>query len=104
MSSSLTKIHSSVSLALAIGLGGAFLPAPADATEGLAVGACVTVQGSPAPGRIIALTPGGYVVQAEGKAAGEAMNWTRTRVAPGPCPAPPTPAQLAEPHACFPSD
>ncbi|MFI4986547.1 MAG: hypothetical protein ACHQF3_03820, partial [Alphaproteobacteria bacterium] len=81
MSSSLAKIHTAVLLAAAVGLAGTFLPSPADATEGLAVGACVTVQGLPSPGRIIALTPGGYVVQAEGKAAADAMNWTRARVA-----------------------
>lgn|GEM_PF-2977884 len=72
------------------------------AAEGLAVGACVTVKGQ--PGRIIRLTPGGYVVQGEGKAASEALNWARSDVESGPCPRPPTRAQLAQPHKCFPSD
>jgi hypothetical protein len=81
---------------------GAVLTPPLRAAEGLAVGACVSVKGQ--PGRIITLTPGGYVVQGEGKAASQALNWARSDVEPGPCPRPPTQAQLAQPHKCFPSD
>jgi hypothetical protein len=78
--------------------------APAGATEGLAVGACVSVTHQPGPARIVALTPGGYVVQAAGKARSEALNWAREDVVSGPCPGAPTKAQLAQPHTCFPSD
>jgi hypothetical protein len=78
------------------------LTTPLRAAEGLAVGACVTVKGQ--TGRIIKLTPGGYLVQGEGKAPSEALNWARSDVDPGPCPHPPTAAQLAQPHKCFASD
>jgi hypothetical protein len=78
--------------------------APAGATEGLAVGACVSVTHQPGPARIVMLTPGGYVVQAAGKARSEALNWARSDVVSGPCPGAPTKAQLAQPHKCFPSD
>ena len=95
---------SAVLFGIAAALAGAFLSSPARATDGLAVGACVTVRGQPSPGRIIALSRGGYVVQAEGKAPSEAMNWATMDVDPGPCPAAPNAAQLAQPHACFASD
>jgi hypothetical protein len=81
---------------------GCGLAMPAGAAEGLGVGACVTVRGQ--PGRIITLTPGGYVVQGEGKARSEALNWAREDVTAGPCPRPPTQAELAQPHSCFRSD
>ena len=78
--------------------------APAGATEGLGVGACVKVMQQPGPARIVAITPGGYVVQPAGKARSEAMNWAREDVTSGPCPGAPTRAQLAQPHTCFASD
>ena len=56
---------------------------------GFAVGACVTVRG--APGRIVRLTRGGYVIQTQGQPADQAMNWARTDVTAGPCPAGPAP-------------
>jgi hypothetical protein len=98
------KIFSAVLFGIAVAAGGAVPSAPAEAADGLAVGACVTVRGQPSPGRIIALSRGGYVVQGQGKAPSEAMNWATTDVDPGPCPAPPNAAQLAQPHACFASD
>ena len=104
MNSESTKIFSAVLFGIAAALCGAFPSAPAEATDSLAVGACVSVRGQPAPGRIIALSRGGYVVQAEGKAPSEAMNWATMDVDPGPCPAAPNAAQLAQPHACFASD
>jgi hypothetical protein len=93
-----------LALALAAAIVGnvAALSAPLNAAEGLAVGACVAVKGQ--PGRIITLTPGGYVVQGEGKAKSEALNWARSDVEAGPCPRGPTKAELAQPHKCFPSD
>lgn len=78
--------------------------APAGAAEGLGVGACVKVKQLPGPARIVALTPGGYVVQPAGKARSEAMNWAREDVTSGACPGAPTRAQLALPHTCFASD
>jgi hypothetical protein len=78
--------------------------APGVAAEGLAVGACVSVNRQPGPARIVALTPGGYVVQAAGKARSEALNWARQDVVAGPCPGAPTVAQRAQPHKCFASD
>jgi hypothetical protein len=68
------------------------------ADEGLGVGACVTVVGMPSPGRVIRLTPGGYVVQAEGKSASDALNWSRSRVSAGPCGSAAAPAP--GPHSC----
>jgi hypothetical protein len=68
---------------------GAFQPAPAPPAlagdQNLPVGACVAIRG--AAGRIIRLTPGGYVIQTQGQAASDAMNWSRDDVTPGPCPA-----------------
>lgn len=75
-------------------------PQPAEANRALAVGACVAVRGMQSPGRIIRVTPGGYVVQPQGGTAGDALNWAQEDVVTGPCPAGPTAAQLAQPHAC----
>jgi len=83
-------------------LDGAAFVSPAKAAEDLGVGACVRVKGQ--QGRIIMLTPGGYVVQGEGKAKSEALNWARSDVETGACPRPPTKAELAQPHKCFASD
>jgi hypothetical protein len=78
---------------------------PAAAAPGLGVGACVNVSHQPGPAKIIAVTPGGYVVQPEGKAASDAMNWAQSDVDAGPCPsAAATAALLAQPHSCFASD
>jgi hypothetical protein len=73
--------------------GGAAWLTPARADDGLAVGACVMIHGQ--PGRIVRLTPGGYVIQTQGQPADQAMNWARSDVTPGPCPAAaaPNPAQ-----------
>ena len=62
----------------------AFQPAPGG-NQSLGVGACVAVRG--AAGRILRLTPGGYVIQTQGQAPGDAMNWARSDVTAGPCPA-----------------
>jgi hypothetical protein len=71
----------------------------------MAVGACVTVNHRPGPARIIAVTPGGYVVQPEGKAQSDAMNWQQDDVSPGPCPSDAaTAARNALPKVCFASD
>ena len=104
MNSTSAKICSAALFGIAVASAGAFPFSPANAAEGLAVGACVSVRGQPAPGRIIALSRGGYVVQAEGKAPSEAMNWATMDVDPGPCPTAPNAVQLAQPHACFASD
>jgi hypothetical protein len=86
-------------------LGCAALSSPGIAATGLVVGACVNVAHQPGPAKIIAVTPGGYVVQAEGKAESQAMNWAQSDVESGPCPsAAATAALLAQPHACFASD
>jgi hypothetical protein len=69
--------------------GGAAFLTPARADDGLAVGACVMIHGQ--PGRIVRLTPGGYVIQTQGQPADQAMNWARSDVTPGPCPAAPMP-------------
>jgi hypothetical protein len=88
-----------------LALGCTALSSPANAAAGLNVGACVTVKQQPGPAKIIAVTPGGYVVQPEGKAASQAMNWQQDNVTSGPCPsAAATAAQFAQPHACFASD
>jgi hypothetical protein len=71
---------------------------PPAENQNLAVGACVAIRG--APGRILRLTPGGYVVQTQGQAPGDAMNWAQSDVTPGPCPAGPAIAQPAGPVAC----
>jgi hypothetical protein len=68
---------------------------PAYAAGGLAVGACVTVKQQPGPAQIIKITPGGYVVQPEGKTASEAMNWQQDNVTAGPCPSGPAVAAVA---------
>jgi hypothetical protein len=94
-----------VGLGMIVALGCTALPSPAYAAAGLSVGTCVTVRQQPGPATIIAVTPGGYVVQPEGKAASEAMNWQQDNVTAGPCPsAAATSALLAQPHACFASD
>lgn len=77
----------------------ALLPVPAGA-QGLGPGACVTVQGGPASGRIVQATPGGYIVQGAGQDM--AMNWAANRVHPGPCPA--DAGQANQMKACPPSD
>ena len=59
---------------------------PAEAAGGLAVGTCVSVRQQPGPARIIQVTPGGYLVRAQGKRDGEALNWQQDNVTPGPCP------------------
>jgi hypothetical protein len=81
----------------------AFEPAPAPPAladdQGLPVGACVAIRG--AAGRIIRLTPGGYVIQTQGQSASDAMNWSRDDVTPGPCPAGPAAAPpAAGPVSC----
>jgi hypothetical protein len=87
MISRLMKINSAALSLATIVLSGACLSSRASAADGLAVGTCVTVQGLQSPGQITGLTRGGYIVQTEGKSPSEAMNWTTTRVEPGPCPA-----------------
>ena len=90
---------------LIFALGCAALSSPAAAGAGMSVGTCVTVRQQPGPATIINVTPGGYVVQAEGKAASQAMNWQQDNVTPGPCPsAGVTAALAAQPHTCFASD
>ena len=74
-----------------------FQPAEPPAGD-LAVGACVAVRGE--AGRIVRLTPGGYVIQTQGQAPADAMNWARSDVRPGPCPAALSPAQPPGRVAC----
>jgi len=87
----------------ALALGGLFLSVSADAAENLAVGTCVSVRGQQSPGRIVALSRGGYVVQGQGKTPSEALNWATTSVEPGPCPAEAAAGasgQLAQTRSC----
>jgi len=103
MNSRFVNVLSAIPLGIVLGC--AALSLPASAAPGLTAGACVTVKQQPGPAKIIAVTPGGYVVQPEGKAASQAMNWAQSDVETGPCPsAAATAAQLARPHACFASD
>ncbi|HEY5072254.1 MAG TPA: hypothetical protein VII63_09505 [Caulobacteraceae bacterium] len=100
-----SMVLSALPLAMVLAVAWVATTSPGHAAAGLGVGACVTVREQPGPAKIIRVTPGGYVVQPQGKAASEAMNWQQDDVTTGPCPsAAATAAQLAQPHACFASD
>lgn len=99
------KAFSTLPIGMILALGCAALSTPGQTAAGMSVGTCVTVNHRPGPAKIIAVTQGGYVVQPEGKAASEALNWAQSDVMPGPCPsAAATAALAAEPHICFASD
>jgi hypothetical protein len=105
MTSRSVKFLSALPAGALLVLGAVTPVSPSHAAAGMAVGACVTIRQQPGPAQIIRVTPGGYVVQQEGKAESQAMNWQQDNVTPGPCPsAASTAALAAQPHACFASD